>query len=145
LMLQGRQPVIYGDGLQIRCFSYVDDCLSCLKAMACRQNVLGQVINIGPDEGAVTIVDLARRIARLLHFHLEPVYLPGPPNAIRFAACSSDKARLMLGYRTTTDLDTGLSRMIQHIKDRGPRPFQYHLPLEISNHLTPKTWTERLF
>jgi len=29
-MLQGNAPIIYGDGSQTRCFSYIDDCLSCL-------------------------------------------------------------------------------------------------------------------
>ena len=31
LMLQNRQPKIYGDGKQKRCFSYIDDDLFCLK------------------------------------------------------------------------------------------------------------------
>ena len=34
LMLQNRQPYIYGDGEQKRCFSYIDDDLFCLKEMA---------------------------------------------------------------------------------------------------------------
>ena len=37
LMLQNRQPIIYGDGKQKRCFSYIDDDLYCLKKMATRQ------------------------------------------------------------------------------------------------------------
>ena len=32
-MLQGKAPIIYGDGKQTRCFSYIDDCLSCLLPM----------------------------------------------------------------------------------------------------------------
>ena len=30
-MLKGEQPIIYGDGEQKRCFSYIDDCLSCIR------------------------------------------------------------------------------------------------------------------
>jgi UDP-glucose 4-epimerase len=144
LMLQNRQPIIYGDGMQKRCFSFVDDCLYCLKEMAFRDNIVGQAINIGPDEEVVTIIDLAERIANQLRFNLEPTFLPGPPNEVEHAVCSSDKARKMLGYKTTVDLDAGLSRMIDYIKHRGVRPFKYHLDLEIVNQLTPRTWTERL-
>ena len=54
-MLQGKAPIIYGDGNQTRCFSYIDDCLSCLIPMLDQKNLNKQVINIGPDEEFVTV------------------------------------------------------------------------------------------
>jgi UDP-glucose 4-epimerase len=145
LMLQRRQPIIYGDGTQQRCFSFIDDCLYCLKEMAFRDNVVGEVVNIGPDEEIVTILDLATRIANQLQFNLNPVFLAGRPQEVTHAICSSDKARKLLDYKTTVDLDTGLSRMIDYVKNRGTRGFKYHIDLEIENERTPKTWTQRLF
>jgi len=145
LMLQGRQPVVYGDGNQERCFSFIDDCLFCLKKMAFQQNVIGSVVNIGPDEEVVTINQLAATIATLLDFKLDPIYMPGRPQEVKHAVCSSDKARRLLGYKTQTPLVTGLARMIEHIKERGPKPFEYHLPIEIVSEKTPKTWTQQLF
>jgi len=67
LMMQGRQPTIYGDGEQKRCFSFVDDDIYCLKEMAYRPDVVGELINIGPDEEFVTINELANNIANLLN------------------------------------------------------------------------------
>jgi len=145
LMLQKRQPIIYSDGKQQRCFSFIDDCLYCLKEMAFRDNVVGQVINQVPDEEIVTIMDLATRIANQLRFNLNPVFLPGRPQEVTHAICSSDKARKLLDYKTAVDLDDGLSEMIKYVKHRGTRPFKYHIDLEIVNERTPKTWTERLF
>ena len=145
LMLQRRQPIIYGHGKQQRCFSFIDDCLYCLKEMAFRDNVIGHTINIGPDEEVVTIIDLATRIANQLRFNLDPIFLPGRPQEVEHAICSSDKARKLLDYKTTIDLDTGLARMIDYIKKRGTRGFKYHIDLEIINEKTPKTWTQRLF
>jgi UDP-glucose 4-epimerase len=145
LMLQKRQPIIYSDGMQQRCFSFIDDCLYCLKEMAFRPNVVGQVINIGPDEEIVTIMDLATRIANQLRFNLNPVFLAGRPQEVTHAICASDKARRLLDYKTEVDLDTGLSHMIKFIRKRGTRPFKYHIDLEIVNERTPKTWSERLF
>lgn len=145
LMLQGRQPVIYGTGTQRRCFSYVDDCLYCLQRMAFQDNVVGEVINIGPDEQPVTIMELAQHIAGLLDFRLDPVFMPDRPQEVRVALCSSAKARALLAYETKTPLLVGLSKMIDAIRASGPRPFKYHLPLEIVNSKTPKTWTDRLF
>ena len=58
-MLQGKPPIIYGDGKQTRCFSYIDDCLSCLIPMLDQKNLNKEVINIGPDEEFVTINKIA--------------------------------------------------------------------------------------
>ena len=38
-MLQGKPPIVYGDGEQKRCFSYIDDCLSCMIPMLDQQNL----------------------------------------------------------------------------------------------------------
>ena len=145
LMLQGRQPIIYGDGKQKRCFSFIDDCVYCLKEMAYRQSVVGEIINIGPDEEFVEIVELAEVIANLLGFNLNPIFAPDRPQEVRMATCSSDKARQLLGYRTTVGLRDGLQQMIDYIRTRGPAKFKYHLDLEIINEKTPKTWSERMF
>jgi hypothetical protein len=34
--------------------------------------------------------------------------------------------------------------MVDWIRLRGVLPFDYYLPLEITNEQTPKTWSERL-
>jgi UDP-glucose 4-epimerase len=145
LMLQGRQPIIYGDGTQERCFSYIDDCIYCLRELAFRQNLPGHTINIGPDEEIITINQLAERIANQLKFNLNPIYLPDRPQEVKHAICSSDKARAMLNYNTSVSLDAGLERMIAFIRHRGVRPFKYHVDLEIKSSNVPKTWLERLF
>ncbi len=145
LMMQGRQPTIYGDGSQMRCFSFIDDDIYCLKEMAYRSDIVGEVINIGPDEEFVTINELANNIANLLKFNVDPIYMPGRPQEVKFATCSADKARKLLGYKTKVKMKDGLQAMIDHIRRKGPRPFRYHLDLEIVNELTPRTWKEKLF
>ena len=145
LMLQGRQPMIYGDGRQMRCFSFIDDCIFCLKEMAVRDNVIGETINIGPDEEFVEIIELADTIANLLQFNMNPVFMPDRPQEVKMASCSAEKARTILGYKTTVSLKDGLQQMIEYIREHGAQPFKYHLDLEIINEKTPKTWSERLF
>lgn len=143
-MLQGKQPIIYGDGRQKRCFSYIEDVIDPLEALAFRRNVVGEVINIGPDEEFITILQLARTIADLLDFDLKPIHLPPRPQEVRFANCSADKARRLLGYRTRFTLEEGLRAMVEWIQAHGPRPFRYNLDLEIVNERTPVSWTKRL-
>lgn len=146
-MLQGKQPIIYGDGTQKRCFSFVSDCVSCLVKMGLENGALGEVINIGPDEQPISINKLSRHVAVATNFMimLEPIYMPGRPQEVKVALCSSEKARSLLGYETKTTLDQGLLIMADWMRHRGPRPFKYHLPIEIVSPKTPKTWTDRIF
>jgi UDP-glucose 4-epimerase len=145
LMLQGRQPIIYGDGNQVRCFSDIEDDVDCLVEFALNDRAVGQAFNIGPDEEPITINQLATNIARLLQFDLQPVYMPGRPQEVKHATCSANKIRAYFGYETKVTLDQSLQKMIDYISMRGVRKFEYHLPIEIASDKTPRTWTDRLF
>lgn len=143
-MLQGKQPIIYGDGEQKRCFSFIQDVVEPI-IIACQTDVAnGKIINIGPDEEFITINDLAKNIAKILDFSLDPVYLDDRPQEVKYANCSSDLARKLLGYKTGTSLSEGLFELINWIKSQGVKDFDYHLPLEFITHKTPKTWSNKI-
>ena len=143
-MLQGKPPIIYGDGMQTRCFSYVDDCLSCLIQMVEDPSVVGHVINIGPDEEFVTIKEVAETCANVIGFNGEFEYVADRPQEVKHATCSSDKARKLLNYKTKTTFKEGINKTYEYIKEHGPRAFNYHLDIEIINDKTPKTWINKL-
>jgi UDP-glucose 4-epimerase len=143
-MLRGRQPVIYGDGSSLRCFSFIDDVIFCLEKMGTEPQAIGETINIGPDEGSLTILELAQEIAELLSFSLDPIFVPPRPQEVTTAVCSADKARRLLGYSTSTTVRDGLKSMISFIEEQGPRDFSYDLDLEIRTDQTPATWMDKL-
>lgn len=145
LMLQGRQPIIYGDGSQKRCFSFIQDDIDVLEKFAFEENISSEIFNIGPDEEFVSINELAQTIAELIGFDLNPIYVKGRPQEVFLANCSADKIRERFGYNTKYSLKEGLKEMIDYIDNRGVRPFSYHLDLEIINDLTPVTWKNKLF
>lgn len=144
LMLQGRSPFIYGDGEQTRCFSHIDDCLSCLLELGLTAHGLYEVVNIGPDEEFVTVNKLFRKLKDIVGFEGQAIYLNDRPQEVKNAFCSSVKARNLLGYRTTHELDDGLQDIVEYIRHVGPRKFRYHLDIEIRNERTPRTWLDRL-
>jgi UDP-glucose 4-epimerase len=143
-MLQGKQPIIYGDGEQMRCFSFVDDVVDCLVNAMLKQEAVGRVINIGPDEEFITINELANIIGLIMGFNVNPIYMTNRPKEVKHATCSADLARQLLDYSTKTSLFDGLEGMIILLRVKGAKPFAYHMPIEIINDKTPKTWTERL-
>jgi UDP-glucose 4-epimerase len=142
--LQGKPTYIYGDGLQTRCFSYYDDCLQCLEKLALDPAITKQTINIGPDEGEITINRLAELVASECGFQGKPIYLADRPREVKHATCSSDKARAVLNYKTTVGVEQSIKETVAWIKQQGPKPFDYSFPLEIVNELTPVTWKDRL-
>lgn len=144
-MLQGKQPIIYGDGLQSRCFSDIRDVISPTLKIIENNNLHREVINIGPDEGYITILELASRIAFLIGFKLDPIFLSERPKEVKHANCSANKARALIGYNPTISIDETLLSLIEWIRNRGTADFEYSLPVEITNSFTPVTWTTDLF
>jgi len=142
-LLQNKKPIIYGDGEQKRCFSYIDDCIYCLLALIDSGDVVGEIINIGPDEEFVSINNVAKICSNITGSNLKPDYYPERPKEVKHATCSSDKARKLLKYKTSTDLYTGIKKTFEYIKAKGPKKFNYHVELEIVNELTPKVWLEK--
>ena len=145
LMLQNKKPIIYGDGNQKRTFSDIDDCIYCLDKLLTDPQIISQVVNIGPDEEFISINELYHLLSNKLKFNLEPKYLEDRPNEVKEATCSADKARKILGYKTSVNLDESLDKIINYIRKKGPKHFQYNYPLEINNEKTPIAWKEKLF
>ena len=142
-ILQNKAPIIYGDGEQKRCFSYIDDCLSCMLPMLDQKNLNKQIINIGPDEEFVTINKIAEICSNITGSNLKPIYKENRPREVKHASCSADKARKLLNYKTKTNLKNGILKTYDYIKRRGSKPFEYHINIEIKNELTPKTWLKK--
>ncbi len=145
LILQNRQPIIYGDGEQERCFSDINDCIYCLDKLLFDESIKSEIINIGPDEEKITINELFRILSNKLKFNQKPLYFPDRPNEVKKSYCSSDKARKILNYKTSINLDDSIDKIINHIKNIGPKKFKYDYILEIENEKTPETWKKRIF
>lgn len=140
--LMGLPPIVYGDGMQTRCFSPVTDCIpSVIKAVNGMAD--GEIVNIGPDSGMISILDLAGKIIALTG--AEPVlnHMPDRPNEVKHAYCSSEKARKLLGYKENQSIDDCLKEMVDDIKEKGTKPFIYDFPIEIDRGC-PETWLKRL-
>lgn len=73
--LRGEPLPVYGDGTQTRCFCHVLDVVDALTRLMDAEAAAGQVVNIGSQE-EITILDLARRVVRLLGSASEIKFIP---------------------------------------------------------------------
>lgn len=106
---------IFGDGNQTRSFCYVTDQVTGLLRLAGLDNISGSVINIGnPQE--ITIKQLANEIIKLTESASEFSYEPLPPDDPSRRVPEVSRAREILGWNPTIDLEDGLDWMIQTMK-----------------------------
>ena len=142
--LQNKPAIIYGDGNQKRCFSYIDDVIYCLEKLALDTQINKEIINIGPDEEEVTINEIAVMVANETGFNGKAIYVSDRPKEVKFATCNADKSRKLLNYKTRTSLKEAIIKTSKFIKDNGVKEFKYYLPVEIINEKTPETWVKKL-
>ncbi len=145
LILQKRNPIIYGDGNQKRSFSDIDDCIYCLDKLLFNKKIKKQVINIGPDDNFISINELYEMLSNKLQSNLSANYYKDRPNEVKYAYCSSNKAKKLLGYKTTVNTDESIQKVIDYIKLKGPKKFLYNYDIEINNKLVPETWKKKIF
>ncbi len=112
-MLAGQRPTIFGDGLQTRDFTYVDNVvLANLLATRVEKPLNGAIINIAVGQ-SVTINDLARDMADLLgKSNLTPIHQPARAGDVLYSLADISKAHKMLDYRPIVPFSTGLQTTV---------------------------------
>lgn len=111
-ILEDRPPLINGDGLQSRDFTYIDNVVqgNLLAAKAPAAN--GQVINMATG-GQISLLNLVEKINTLTGKAIQPIHGPERAGDIRHSSASIAKAQRLLGYAPQVDFDTGLARTLE--------------------------------
>ena len=116
-LLKGERPVIHGDGLQSRDFTYIENVIEAnLKACLAPDEAAGQVFNIAYGEREY-LIDIYHALTGVLQIETEPVFGPERPGDIRHSNADISKARRLLGYAPDYDFARGLTEAIQWYKD----------------------------
>lgn len=111
----GRTLKVYGSGRQTRTYCYVTDALNGFFRVVAR-GVPGEAYNVGASEPEIGVVDLIKRIEKVLndsipHDHVDyPNSYPADEPQRRCPDIR--KANQQLGYEPHIDLDEGLSRYL---------------------------------
>ncbi len=104
-MLSGRAPVIYGDGMNVRDYTYVGDIVRANVDVLTRGSA--QCYNIGTGT-PTTVIALFELIAAELGYAGAPRFAPDRPGDLRANCISAEKARRELGWSPTVNLEEGL-------------------------------------
>jgi CDP-glucose 4,6-dehydratase len=119
-VLRGQRPVIRSDGKFIRDYFYVEDganaYITLAEALAARPELAGQAFNFS-NEIQVTVLDLVRRILRVMDSNLEPDVRNEASNEIIHQYLSAAKARRELGWSPLFNLEKGLAATVAWYQD----------------------------
>jgi UDP-glucose 4-epimerase len=114
-MLRGKAPIVYGDGLQSRDFTYVDNIVAGNLAAAATPAATGQTFNVACGR-QFSLLDLIASINRVLGTNFEPEFQPVRAGDVRESLADITMARQVLGFEPTVDFDEGLKRSIEYYR-----------------------------
>ena len=120
-VIQGRSVQVFGDGLQVRDFNFVDDVVDAILTAASEPASAGQVFNLGSTE----VVNLKSLAEKLVALHgsgrFEVVPFPADRKAIDIGDYYSDFSAIKtaLGWTPKVGLDEGLKRTLAYYFEYG--------------------------
>lgn len=110
-MLNGDQPVIYGDGTQSRDFTYIDNVVSANLLAATAPGVSGKVYNCACGS-SLDLVTLLRLICEQLELPFGPRFTEARIGDVRHSWADIAAAERDLGYRVLVPIQEGLRRTV---------------------------------
>lgn len=125
--LAGQPLTVFGDGQQIRAFSYIDDVARAIMSLAIGPRQ-GYIVNVGGDE-PIRILDLAQRVLEATGSEAGIRHLP-TRYEVRDAWCQHNVLRDLLGEWDTTNMPSGLAEMTTWARELeiGPmRRYDYEI------------------
>lgn len=117
-MLRGEAPTVFGDGLQSRDFTYVDNVVQGNLLAARAPDAVGQVMNLATGQ-SVTLLYLIERLNVLLGTEMQPNHAPARPGDIRESRASIARAAELMGYAPVVDFETGLARTLAYYRGQA--------------------------
>ena len=117
-VMHGQRMTIFGDGLQTRAFSYIDDVAPIIARAPLVDDAYQQVFNVGADQPE-TVLALAQATARAFGVNPQIQHLP-PRHEVVHAFASHDKARRVFQPDRPVALSDGLQRMADWARQHGP-------------------------
>ncbi|MCD6052280.1 MAG: NAD-dependent epimerase/dehydratase [Verrucomicrobia bacterium] len=118
-MLKGETPVIFGDGLQSRDFTYIDNVVQAnlMAAEAPAEKVAGGVFNAATGH-SVTLLDLVQDLNDLTGQAIKPRFEPGRAGDVRSSLADNSAAEKAFGYKATVTWKEGLAKTLEFYRSQ---------------------------
>ena len=110
--LSGRQPAIYGDGLQTRDFVFVENVAEANVKAATAGGAGGQVFNVAGGQ-QTSLLDLIAALENATGKIISPRFEAARGGEVRHSRAATERAKEILGFVPTVSLEEGLRRTVE--------------------------------
>jgi len=111
-VLQSKRPTIYGDGLQSRDFTYVQDVVEANLLACAVPGVAGQVFNVACGD-RITVNSMLQQINKITGKDIAPIYADPRPGDIKHSQADITRAKEHLEYQPKISFEEGLRNTIE--------------------------------
>ncbi len=112
IIMKGESPTVYGDGLQTRDFSYVDNVVVANINSCVAPDAAGKTFNIACGE-RISLIQLLKEINDILNTKIPPVFTEARKGDVKHSLADISSARQMLNYNPVVKFNEGLKKTIE--------------------------------
>lgn len=134
-ILQNKPLTVFGDGEQSRAFSYIGDVAPIIAGSIHIKKAFNEIFNIGADV-PYTVNQLIQKVKEVMEAKPEIAYLDARHEVVH-AYSSHKKAETVFKLKEKTDLEHGLIKMAQWVKQHGAKSTKNFDEIEIEENLPP--------
>ncbi len=114
-LLEGKRPIVFGDGEQTRDFTFIENVVQANLLAATAPDANGQAMNIGCGT-SISLNEVLVMAGSLLHRTVNADYREARPGDVRDSLADISKARRLLGYTPQIDFREGLARTLDALR-----------------------------
>jgi UDP-glucose 4-epimerase len=115
-ILKDQPPTVYGDGLQSRDFTYVDNVVEANLLAARAEHTAGDVINIACGQ-AVTVNETIEVINATVGKNIKSIYTDPRPGDVKHSLADIRAAENLIGFKPKVPFKQGLQRAIDFYRE----------------------------
>ncbi len=115
-IIEGKQPIIYGDGSQTRDFTYIKNVVKANILASQSNSAVGEAINIASGKSH-SLKELVSLINKILGTTIKPIYSKERMGDIKHSLACIDKAKELINYECEVPFEEGLKYTIKQILD----------------------------
>ena len=118
-LVDGRQPIIYGDGGQTRDFTYVANVVDGVLRACQAPGIAGEVMNVATG-GRISLNELLKTLGDLLGVKTQAIYRESRAGDVRDSQADVSRAKALTGYVPLVDLREGLEKTLAWFRAAQP-------------------------